>query len=380
MQIARPHTRFFRLAYSSPKQSDILSGIDIRIHIVSAISALKGLVLSCADMMALGTGLGSICRVNDNQRDSSHLCLVFKECSQLVEAPGIKFFSECSVPALGSGAYFGKALDGNAYSSEFGFRYNLLGNGMVDYRCSGSFFPFKPFQKSGTATLAFVRAPFRAFGLDRTTDVPLFVPVPVKRPGSVGFSFGCTGYICNAKVYSNKFFHIVYVFFGNFHRLEKEEFTFFEDKVCFPLYVRKIIGVVAYKRHFLTFADRPDGNRTSGVGKYPAVIADTSKLLEITLCLSVKFIRIGNFADTAHNDLRGKVESVPDMVVAQVVKPELVKDLVLPCNLGNKIACGIGFLECLKKTAMLQIGWNKLYFQSQLHNTKIQKLFHVSNV
>lgn len=40
MQIARPHTRFFRLVYDSPKQSDILCGINIRIHIVSAISAV----------------------------------------------------------------------------------------------------------------------------------------------------------------------------------------------------------------------------------------------------------------------------------------------------------------------------------------------------
>ena len=49
MQIARPHTRFFRLVYDSPKQSDILCGINIRIHIVSAISALERLVSSCAD-------------------------------------------------------------------------------------------------------------------------------------------------------------------------------------------------------------------------------------------------------------------------------------------------------------------------------------------
>lgn len=77
MQIARPHTRFFRLVYDSPKQSDILCGINIRIHIVSAISALERLVSSCADMVAHRASLRSICWFHDNQRHTRHSRLVF---------------------------------------------------------------------------------------------------------------------------------------------------------------------------------------------------------------------------------------------------------------------------------------------------------------
>ena len=61
MQISTPHTRFFRLVYDSPKQGDIYSGINIRVHIVPAMIALERLVIPSANMMALGTSLGSIC-------------------------------------------------------------------------------------------------------------------------------------------------------------------------------------------------------------------------------------------------------------------------------------------------------------------------------
>ena len=167
MQRARTHTRFFRLVYDSPKQSDIFSGINIRIHIVPAISALERLVFSCAKMVALRTSLRSICWLNDNQRNTCHLCLILKKCSQLIKAPRVKFLLKGLVPALGSGTYLRQILNGNAYPSELGIRYDLCGNGMVDYRCSGSLSPFKPFQKSGTSTLTFVNATFCTFVISK---------------------------------------------------------------------------------------------------------------------------------------------------------------------------------------------------------------------
>lgn len=91
MQIARPHTRFFRLVYDSPKQSDILCGINIRIHIVSAISALERLVSSCADMVAHRASLRSICWLHDNQGYTRHPSLVFHKGAELMEAPRIEF-------------------------------------------------------------------------------------------------------------------------------------------------------------------------------------------------------------------------------------------------------------------------------------------------
>ena len=115
MQRARTHTRFFRLVYDSPKQSDIFSGINIRIHIVPAISALERLVFSCAKMVALRTSLRSICWLNDNQRNTCHLCLILKKCSQLIKAPRVKFLLKGLVPALGSGTYLRQILNGNAY-------------------------------------------------------------------------------------------------------------------------------------------------------------------------------------------------------------------------------------------------------------------------
>ena len=83
MQISTPHTRFFRLFYCSPKQGDIYSGINIRIHIVPAMIALERLVIPSANMMALGTSLGSICWWNDNQRYSIPFSFVFNKIPKL---------------------------------------------------------------------------------------------------------------------------------------------------------------------------------------------------------------------------------------------------------------------------------------------------------
>lgn len=89
MQSARQHTRFFRLVYYSPKQSDILCGIDVRIHIATAMIALERLVASYTDMVASVTSLRSIFRLNYNQLYTGKPALVSKKLPKLAEIPRV---------------------------------------------------------------------------------------------------------------------------------------------------------------------------------------------------------------------------------------------------------------------------------------------------
>lgn len=373
MQIARPHTRFFRLVYDSPKQSDILCGINIRIHIVSAISALERLVSSCADTVAHRASLRSICWLHDNQGYTRHSSLVFHKGAELMEAPRIEFFSKALVPAFGGGAYIGQVLYGNTKTPCFGFHNDLFGNGVVDYRRGSSFFPFKPFQEFGAATFAFVNAAFRAFGLNGTTDFSLLFPVTIQRFGGKGSTIGCTRNIGDSEVATDKFLDIFHILFGNFYRLKKVKLAFLEHKVSFPFDVRNIIGVVADKRHLLSTAYSPYRDMNIGVRKNPAVIADASVFTEHTLTFPVKFVGIRHLAYAAYNYLSGKVKGIAYVIVAKVMQLELIESPVPPCNVRNLIARCISLLESFKKNLMLFFGRDKFYFQCQFHAANIRE-------
>ena len=375
MQITRPHTRFFRLVYDSPKQSDILCGINVRIHIASAISALERLVASCADTVAFATSLRSICVWNNDNLYTCSFAFVFKERTQLVEIPVIASTAKSLVPPLGVHFFTDvfQILNGNAHPFGFGFHYDLFGNGVVDYCCGSSFFPFEPFQELGTSTFAFVSATFRAFGLNRATNFSLFFPVLGERLRGIGFALRSTYNIGNSEVATDKLLDIFHILFGNFYRLKKVKLAFLEHKVSFPFDIREIIGVMADKRHLLSFAYSPDGNVCIGVGKHPAVIADASVFPEYTLLFPVKFVSVRHLAYAAYNYLSGKVKLLTYVIVAKVMQLELVESLIPPCNIRNLIARGVSLLDSIKKNPMLFVGRDKLYFQRQFHAANIDR-------
>lgn len=374
MQSARQHTRFFRLVYDSPKQSDILCGINVRIHIATAIMALERLVISCTYMLALVASLRSICRWNDNQLNARKFALVCKKLSKLTEIPRVEFSLKCIVSTLRSFSDIFQVLNSYADTSLYGFGNNMLGNSMVDYRCGGLFSPFKPFQKSGASTLALPFSAFCAFGLNRTTYFSLLFPVSIKRVGRIGFTIGGAYNVGYAKVKTDKFLNIFYIFFWNFNRLKEEKLAFLKDKVCFSFDIRKIVSVMAYERNTLSFLNRPNGNYILGIRQYSTVVTDAAKFSETPLCLSVEFVGIGNFADTAHNHLRRKIKVFSDYIVAMMVYFELSENLVIPHHIGNAVTRSIGFLDSIKKKIALRLVWKKFNFQYQFHTANI---FHL---
>ena len=379
MQSARQHTRFFRLVYYSPKQSDILCGIDVRIHIATAMIALERLVASYTDMVASVASLRSIFRLNYNQLYTGKPALVSKELPKLAENPRVELCPEGLVSPFGCPADMLQVLNGYANASFLGFGYNALGNSVVDYRCGSSFSPFKPFQESGASTLALPCSASCAFGLNGTTYHSLSFPVSVECVGRISLAFGRAYNIGYSEIKADEFLDVFHILFRNFHRLEKEEFAFLENKVSFPLDVRKIVRVVAYKRNTLPFPYRPDRNRIFGIRQYPAVVTDAAKFPEIPFGLLVKLVSIGHLADTADHHLCRQIKILSDFIVAMMMYIELSKNLILPHHIGNAVTRSIRLLDCAKKQPALSFVWKEFYFQCQFHASNVNHLFEKDN-
>lgn len=379
MQSARQHTRFFRLVYYSPKQSDILCGIDVRIHIATAMIALERLVASYTDMVAFVTSLRSIFRLNYNQLHTGKSALVSKEFPKLAEIPRVEFCPEGLVSPLGCPADMLQVLNGYANASLLGFGNNTLGNSVVDYRCGSSFSPFKPFQESGTSTLALSCSASCAFGLNGTTYHSLSFPVSVECVRRIGLTFGRAYNIGYSEIKSDELLNVFHIFFRNFNRLEKEEFAFFENKVSFPLDVWKIVCVVAYKRNTLSFPYGPDRNRIFGIRQYPAVVTDAAKFPEVPFGFLVKLVSICHLADTADHHLCRQIKILSDFIVAMMMYIELSKNLILPHHIGYAVTRSIRLLDGIKKQPALSFAWKEFYFQCQFHASNVNHLFEKDN-
>lgn len=375
MQSARQHTRFFRLVYYSPKQSDILCGIDVRIHIATAMIALERLVASYTDMVAFVTSLRSIFRLNYNQLHTGKSALVSKEFPKLAEIPRVEFCPEGLVSPFGCPADMLQVLNGYANASLLGFGNNTLGNSVVDYRCGSSFSPFRPFQESGTSTLALPCSASCAFGLNGTTYHSLSFPVSVECVRRIGLTFGRAYNIGYSEIKSDELLNVFHIFFRNFNRLEKEEFAFFENKVSFPLDVWKIVCVVAYKRNTLSFPYGPDRNRIFGIRQYPAVVTDAAKFPEVPFGFLVKLVSICHLADTADHHLCRQIKILSDFIVAMMMYIELSKNLILPHHIGYAVTRSIRLLDGIKKQPALSFAWKEFYFQCQFHASNVNHLF-----
>lgn len=376
MQISTPHTRFFRLVYGSPKQGDIYSGINIRIHIVPAMLALERLVVPSANMMTLGASLGSICWWNDNQRHSIPFSLVFNKRPKLGKTPRRKFSFKRFISTLGIRSDVCQVFNSDANPSSFSFIDYSLGDGVIDYRCCGSLFPFKPSQESSASTFTFTCSTSSAFGLNRTTNFHSFFPVLVKKLRRVFFTIRRADYISYSKITTDKLFDIFHVFLGNFYRLKKVKLASPENKIGFSLDIWKVISVMTNESNLLPLVNSPYRSNVFMIRKYTAIIAYTSKFIENTSFLPVKLVRIGNFANTTNNYLSGKFKLVSNVIITQVMKFKLIKNFILPSDFRDKVTSRISFLDRFKKSLILVASWDKFYFQCQFHVTNIMNNIH----
>ena len=84
-----------------PQCSNVEGSINICISNVATVYTTEVLAVSNANMTALMASLRSICRVNGSDLNAIHLALVFKERTELIEAPGVASPTESLIAFLG---------------------------------------------------------------------------------------------------------------------------------------------------------------------------------------------------------------------------------------------------------------------------------------
>ena len=360
------HTASFRLVYGSPQRSNVFTGIKISIIIVSAVVTFKDLIVSFADMVANGTRLRGICRIDNYKRNTTERSLVSEETTQLSKIPSSQFSPEFLISSLRSKSNIRQLFDSNSFAL-FLCRFNdRLCNGVIDNCRRSLFSAFKPFQQSPRTACA--------FALNRTTYGLSLFPVFIQFLCRMFFPIGCNGNIRQSKIAPNKLFYIGNGFIRDVNRLKKIEFPFPKYKISFAFYVRQVIFIMAKKRHPQPSVYCPNRRSIMFVAKNPAIVSDRAKRFEFTLNLFIKFISIANLAYAAHQNLTTKIKRGLKRMVNFLVNFELIKNPALPSNIRYGITTDIGFFDSFQKSFSLVVRRQQLYFQCQFHNTNLLNL------
>ncbi len=103
------------------------------------------------------------------------------------------------------------------------------------------------------------------------------------------------------------------------------------------------------------------------------IVGDAPIWSEGALMLAVQLVGVGNFADTAYGQLRGKPECLTNVGIRQFVEVKLLEGLGLPCGCADAVARGIGpFKRALQGVGLLR-RWKEFELGDQLHSFIVLK-------
>ncbi len=164
----------------------------------TTVTTAKHLPVSMPNMQALVAGLGRVCRVDKNHRNSSNGSLVVGEHPQLIERPTM-VLSSLRFPNLCPLSDTRKVFKGDSGIQLFGLCYQRLADIVVDPILKSCLSPRKPSQQSSRTA--------SAFGLDKTSDACVFssdglklATIPVSTCRSAGY---CTSAKVNPKYFGS---------------------------------------------------------------------------------------------------------------------------------------------------------------------------------
>lgn len=365
------HIRFFRLIYNSPERSNVFTGVNVSIFIVSAIIACKRLICSIANMMANGTSFRSICWFNHNQFNTIKSSFIFYKRPQLPKGPPTKFCSKRFISAFRCSPNMGEVFYGNSFILTLCRSYNGLCNKVVLNCCGSSFFASKPFQKFCTASFARPCFTLCAFALNRTMNPFSMFSILIKPFGGMFNSIRSNCNIRNSEIYSYKLLHVFNICVRNINSLKQIKLSFIINQICFALYIGQIFRVVTDKWNFQSTSHRPYRYGIIEVSQYSTVVSNGAKWFKNSLMLFVQLIGIRDLANTPYQELAAEIKCCLKRVINFFVDFELIENLPIPNNFRNGITARICFVDSFQKRACLITGWKKFNFQYQFHVPKI---------
>ena len=326
-------------------------------------------------MLTRVASLRTVSRINHNKFNTIEQSLIFKFCSQICKVPFTKFRPKLFISPFRSKSDIGKVFNRNAFTLFFCRCYNGFTYGVVNQISRCSFLAAKPFSQLPTipfcGTLRSV-----CLCLNRTTNLLPMLTISIKPLGRMVNTVRCCTNCCKPKIATDKFFNILYIFFGNFNSLKQVKLTFLKYQIRFAFYVRQIISVMAYKRYFNTTTNSPKRNNIIWlVGHYPTVVTNASKWSKLPFGFLVQFVAICNLCYTAYKYLRRKIKGCFVAMIYFVMQFKVIENTFFPSHIRNGIANSISFLHRFEKQFSLFVSRQKFYFQCEFHNANIQIIF-----
>lgn len=292
-------------------------------------------------MSAFGTCSAGISRIDSSQRHTGQGSLVSQEQPELRECPTAVSRSLRSLkPFFCPGSDSSQFLDCNPTASALSFCDDLLADNMIHVGPKQTFPPAMtgdgPVNRLDSFLLSLPRPdgfskPTTMRGPARTSLVNL--RVAVVHPIRVGSE------MCDAKVDADKAVNGLLFNVGKIDAHEQIESAIAVNKVRFTtIKLEKFPLLLATdKRDRLTSIDGPNahGRGIDFPRKNPGIVTDGSVGPECSLAFPVEFIGVGNFGDTAYDNLRRQSRKfLPAGVIGQFVNGELPEHAGVPCTSG----------------------------------------------
>jgi len=314
---------------------------------MSANKFRLGFPIKLGYMTTITTSTGCILGVNIYDRNTGKFGFVFNKLTKFSKCPSTKLFS-----LLMSNRYLEpfQVLKSNALVGVFSKRYNLFRDYMIGIFLKSSFFTRKLFEVSlrrwGTTFLKLLSD----FSILFSYFINMFSREKLTSRGS--------GKVNNSKVYTNKVFDILNIFFGNFYSLKKEKLIILIKKISFSFDTGKVLSIIANKWDFQSTSNRPDrGNSLFNIiGQKTIIISNSSKKFKPSLHFPIKFVSIHDLTYTVYNSLSRKMGSILNIIIDKVMNFELVKNSLVPYNFGNSIASSVRFFNGIKEQNLLFLG------------------------
>ncbi len=297
-------------------------------------------------------GLRSVPGVNKDHRHTLTLGFVQDKLGQLMEGPTMQIVTLIAPKPYPSADAF-KLFQGNRSICAFGNVYHLLADYVVSVGCKTPFlarqlFEFAP-GRLGANLLNFLT--LSASPAPDVVEVVASVPLAVTGSGDV----------FDTKINAQNVGDCEGVSFLDFTSSSQIEVATDQQEVAFALLPGKLpmLSAPADERDFQPPLGGPERDviALKIVAKDASVVGNAAGEPEGTPGLAVELVGVNHLGNTAHSSLGRQLKLLAHVVVDQFVQLVSAKGALLPGQLTDVVASGVGHLKSVAKGGCLGLGW-----------------------
>lgn len=321
------------------------------------------------------TGTRGVSGINQDHRHTCPLCLVIDKLTELVKRP-----VRVSRPLLGSNRCpvtdALEILKSNPASGVLRLLHDMLADNVVGVLLETSL--------TARQLAELTLCSLRAFALQISAAVRILAAAVFDRPAAKILAVAVRGQVYNSQVNAQEIINVLFGWRLHVAGSEQVELSVDQTQVTFPALAGEQFPVACTTNKWDNLPSLECPDRDIGLFKavrQDAVIeGDCAVRPKGALRLSVKFVRIGHFGDTAHNYLRGKEELITNIMVNEFMQWKLTEGFAIPCLIGNVIAGSIRYFQRLPEIGGLFWRGKKFDFRRQFHVLSIAQMSDCFNI